>query len=97
MVTFADGRPACPQYRAAPGIRKAGVREGDMCHQAEMKDADLAAAGAGEPRLCHVAQIDDMRMPAISKCLGVKECGHVELCHMAGGSRGSCRWKRWAM
>ena len=48
-----------------------------MCHQAEVKDADLAAADAGEPRLCHVAQIDDMRMPAISKCAGVKDCGKM--------------------
>ena len=33
---------ARPQYRAAPGIRKAGVWEGDMCHQAEMKGNDVA-------------------------------------------------------
>ena len=46
-----------------------------MCHQAEVKDADLVAADAREPRLCHVTQIDDMRMPAISKCAGVKDCG----------------------
>ena len=66
---------AIPHYKDARLLNKAGVREVDMCHKAKMKDADLATADAGEPRLCHVAQIDDMRMPAISKCAGVKDCG----------------------
>ena len=53
-----------------------------MCHKAKMKDVDLATADAGEPRLCHVARIDDMRMPAISKCAGVKDCGNAGKRHV---------------